>query len=327
VFAIAGWAAGGIGLYFNYWLPEDPVSSNLFLLGFPLGFSIPAVSTFRRAWHRQAHGTSALTMDTMPGRLGQTLDGRVQTGVDPSAMKSDAFQVALTCYHRSKSGDNTSWRVLWVDVEIPVFEPEGSPATAPEKSSPPTGTESSLPESTDKPDRPSPEEPAPSREPAAPDSSSSQEPAPSGLDPDEAFSDHTDSDDTDRYGDETEERFSDDTFSGDTGDEDTVQCDDCYSTVDASASTRPAYIPDDFRTAERFDPCTFGVDRPVRGRAEPAFAFVDVEAITAFEVDVSHDKIRNSASGHVPGADRHRRQRILRHLEVRAELSGMELPP
>lgn len=274
MFAAGGWGAGGIGLYYNYWLPEDPSTSALFLLIFPIAFSLPAVASLRRAWHRRKYGTSTLAMNTMPGRLGRTLEMRVRAGVDPSAMQGDAFQVTLTCYHRRKSGRNTSWHALWEaeaeahgeaassshaeppvggSVEIPVsFDlPAGAPRSTPEKKSQRiawilevTAETSGLDYQSyfeipvfepEGPARPLSDEPT---APAAAESSAQESGAPDPSSPQEPSVTDPDAVSDDAF---SEDAFSEDAFSEEpAGDEDTVRCDNYYSAVDAPASTCPA---------------------------------------------------------------------------------------
>jgi len=191
--------------------PDDTSDANPL---FGIAFSVPAVMSLRRVWHRRTYGTSTLTMDTMPGRLGRKLEARVQTGVDPSTMQGDAFQITLTCYHRKKSGDNTSWRTLW-EAETEVQGQRASDACT----GPSADASVEIPVSFD----------LPADAPRSTPEKKSQRIAwilkvsaeMSGLD----YQSYN----------ETEDRSLDDI-----GEEDTVRCDNCYSTVEASASTCPA---------------------------------------------------------------------------------------
>ena len=114
LFGVAGWGVGGFVLY-DYWASAKPDAEVLVFLIFPIAFSVPAVLTLRRVWHRRTYGTSTLVMDTMPARPGQTLEARLQTSVAPSDALGDALQVQLTCYQRSSGGDDTSpsWFQEW----------------------------------------------------------------------------------------------------------------------------------------------------------------------------------------------------------------------
>jgi hypothetical protein len=114
LFGVAGWGVGGFILY-DYWASANPDAEVLVFLIFPIAFSVPAVLTLRRIWHRRKYGTSTLVMDTMPARPGQTLEARLQTSVAPSDAPGDALQVQLTCYHRTSGGDDTSpsWLQEW----------------------------------------------------------------------------------------------------------------------------------------------------------------------------------------------------------------------
>lgn len=111
VFAVAGWGGSTIFFVQGVWLRN--VEALLLLLLFPIAFTIPAVMAFRRVRHRWKYGLSTLEMNTMPGRLGQTLDACVRANVDPDPRQDDRFEVTLTCYHRSKNKNNISWRSLW----------------------------------------------------------------------------------------------------------------------------------------------------------------------------------------------------------------------
>jgi len=157
LFGVAGWGVGGFILY-DYWASANPDAGALVALVFPVAFSVPAVLTLRRVWHRRKYGTSTLMMDTMPARPGQTLEARLQTSVAPSDASGNALQVQLTCYHRSSGGGRTSWLQKWQSettvtehfssesrsgtaadgsVEVPIsFDlPDDAPPSTPEKKS------------------------------------------------------------------------------------------------------------------------------------------------------------------------------------------------
>ena len=85
LFGVAGWGVGGFILY-DYWASANPDAEVLVFLIFPIAFSVPAVLTLRRIWHRRKYGTSTLVMDTMPARPGQTLEG-VSRPQSPPAMR------------------------------------------------------------------------------------------------------------------------------------------------------------------------------------------------------------------------------------------------
>jgi hypothetical protein len=266
---------GGVMLY--PWLKDAFSTGNLLFLILPLASLIPAVFTLLRVWHRRKFGTSTLKMNTMPGRLGQPLDARVWAGVDPGMMQSDAFQVTLTCYHRNKSGNETSWLTVW-EAEASVEGQSASNAPA----GPPVDGKVEIPISLDLPvdaPRSTPEKKfhriawilevsaettglnyqsyfeIPVFEPEEPSESGSGEPTASAVsesfaqdsaaEPDRSphtgpsATDERSSPDeplTDRYGGETDDRSAD----GPGDNEDLVRCDNCHSTVDASASTCPA---------------------------------------------------------------------------------------
>jgi len=97
----------------NDWASGSLATENLLFLVLPAASIIPVVSTLRRVWHQRTFGTSILEMDTMPARLGHTLEARVQAGIDTGTTQQDPFDVTLTCYHRRTSGDDTSWRTVW----------------------------------------------------------------------------------------------------------------------------------------------------------------------------------------------------------------------
>jgi hypothetical protein len=116
-----------------------------------------------RVWHRWTYGTSTVTMEPFPGRLGQALDGHVRAGVDPSTMTTSRFQVSLRCLHLDADRDDDHGtqhplgRCLWeteayvqahsatdqrdgpteAPVEVPVsFDlPEDAPPSTPTKKS------------------------------------------------------------------------------------------------------------------------------------------------------------------------------------------------
>jgi hypothetical protein len=128
-----------------------------------LGFLLFSLTPLLRVWHRWTYGTSTVTMEPFPGRLGQTLDGHVRAGVDPSTMTSSRFQVTLRCLHLDADRDDDHGtqhplgRCLWeteayvqarsasdqrdeptdAPVEVPVSLdlPEDAPPSTPTKKS------------------------------------------------------------------------------------------------------------------------------------------------------------------------------------------------
>ena len=291
LFGVAGWGVGGFILY-DYWASANPDAEVLVFLIFPIAFSVPAVLTLRRIWHRRKYGTSTLVMDTMPARPGQTLEARLQTSVAPSDAPGDALQVQLTCYHRTSGGDDTSpsWLQEWQSettvteyfssgsqsgtaaddsVEVPIsFDlPDDAPPSTLEKKSNriawilevsaetsgldyqsyfeiPVFEPDAAMSQPSSPDPASSDEQVSSEEPTAPHEPSvepthSDRPSPSrdtdreqGV-PTSDFSSGESS--TDSVRDDEEDRTTDDR-----ADEETVRCDNCYSTVEASASVCPA---------------------------------------------------------------------------------------
>lgn len=71
-----------------------------------LGFLLFSLTPLLRVWHRRKYGTSTVTLEPFPGRLGQALDGHVRAGVDPSTMTSSRFQVTLRCLHLDADRDD-----------------------------------------------------------------------------------------------------------------------------------------------------------------------------------------------------------------------------
>lgn len=96
----------------------------LFVTLFPLiglGFFIKVLVEWRR---NQKFGSSSLTLDTMPGRLGRPIGGAIKTGVPTSEYPEDGFRIKLTCYRqyvrytRDSDGDRRKQierDVLWRD--------------------------------------------------------------------------------------------------------------------------------------------------------------------------------------------------------------------
>lgn len=96
----------------------------LFVLLFPLiglGFMAKVVVEWRR---NQKFGSSILTLDTVPGRLGRPIGGAIKTGVSAQEAPDDGFRITLTCYRqyvrytRDSDGDRTKQierDVLWRD--------------------------------------------------------------------------------------------------------------------------------------------------------------------------------------------------------------------
>ncbi len=86
-----------------------------------LGFIVKVVIEWRR---NQKFGRSTLTLDRLPGRLGQPIGGAIQTGVSAQEPPEDGFRIKLTCYRqyvrytRDSDGDRRKQikrDVLWRD--------------------------------------------------------------------------------------------------------------------------------------------------------------------------------------------------------------------
>ena len=151
------WPLAGYVMYDIFVQSPDPQWGGLFVLVFPLAGLGIAWLAARRIMHRRKYGTSTLQMESMPGRLGQWLQARLQTNIAPDAAPEDGFHVRLTCYHRyvrytrDSDGDRrkeVEKDLRWRDekrvkgqargadgVEIPIsFElPTDQPPSTPEK--------------------------------------------------------------------------------------------------------------------------------------------------------------------------------------------------
>ena len=289
LFGVAGWGVGGFILY-DYWASANPDAEVLVFLIFPIAFSVPAVLTLRRIWHRRKYGTSTLVMDTMPARPDQTLEARLQASVAPSDAPGDALQVQLTCYHRTSGGDDTSpsWLQEWQSettvteyfssesqsgttaddsVEVPIsFDlPDDAPPSTLEKKSSriawifevsaemngldyqsyfeiPVFEPDAAMSQPSSPDPASSDEQVSSEELASHESS--VEPTHSDRPPSSREIDREQSVPTPDFssGESSNDPFGDeeDRTDDDRADEETVRCDNCYSTVEASASVCPA---------------------------------------------------------------------------------------
>lgn len=60
-------------------------------------------------------GTSTLVMDTMPARLGHTMQARLQTPVDPDDVPEEGVHVQLACYEPVQGTRSRRRRQLWQD--------------------------------------------------------------------------------------------------------------------------------------------------------------------------------------------------------------------
>lgn len=101
-----------VGLMFGALLlgigPGDVRDPRGLLIGWiaTLGFLLFSLTPLLRVWHRRKYGTSTVTLEPFPGRLGQALDGHVRAGVDPRTMTSSRFQVTLRCLHLDADRDD-----------------------------------------------------------------------------------------------------------------------------------------------------------------------------------------------------------------------------
>ena len=118
LFAVPAVGIGGWAFYQMYWIYGK--TAGLIFLLIPAAALIPGASALRRVWHRWTYGTSTLTMNEVPARLGQTFSAEVKAGLDPDAVgRRGPFEVSLTCYHRTQKdrvgGESTrvSWNVVW----------------------------------------------------------------------------------------------------------------------------------------------------------------------------------------------------------------------
>ena len=128
----------------------------LFVTLFPLiglGFFIKVIVEWRR---NQKFGSSILTLDTMPGRLGQPIGGAIKTGVSTAESPEDGFRIKLTCYRqyvrytRDSDGDRRKQierDVLWRDETTRTGRAygDGSKLTVPFTFEVPTHKPSSTP--------------------------------------------------------------------------------------------------------------------------------------------------------------------------------------
>ncbi len=146
------------------WHADDPEWAALFILIFPL-IGLGLLFWAHRMWRkRRTFGRSVLTLDDVPGRLGEPLRARVRAQLDRHQLPDHGIQVQLSCYRktvryeRRRSGSNNrssrkkkvNRRLLWRDekhmrpmdevdggIEIPVtFEvPDDQPTSTPIKRS------------------------------------------------------------------------------------------------------------------------------------------------------------------------------------------------
>ena len=130
IFAIFALAFGGMGGFMTFFvLPKELHNGNykaLFILLFPavgIGFIIAIV---RGMMARRRFGDCFFEMASIPGALGGTLDGMIQTGA--RIRLEHGLHLKLSCIRRTVSGAgenrNVSENILWQDEK--VFAPNAS---------------------------------------------------------------------------------------------------------------------------------------------------------------------------------------------------------
>lgn len=97
---LVAWPGAAYLIYSEFAQPGEPEWAVLLVLLFPLvgiGIGWAVGSAFMR---RRKYGRSTCMMETMPGRLGQYLAARVQTGMNAAEAPEEGFHVQLSCYRR-----------------------------------------------------------------------------------------------------------------------------------------------------------------------------------------------------------------------------------
>ncbi len=101
----AVWATGEI-------LADDEQWKGILVLlwSFPLLVGVLLVGAIRRTWRRVRFGTSVFELDTLPGKVGGYLAGRLRTRIRSEHAPEDGFAVHLTCYRRVVTRDGSGSR-------------------------------------------------------------------------------------------------------------------------------------------------------------------------------------------------------------------------
>ena len=152
------WPAAFFAIYSEWQQGPGFDMAVLLILVFPLVGVVVAWMAVRGWLQQRKFGTTTLRMQTVPGRLGDSLSMILQTGVQQDKAPQEGFHVRLTCYRRSvryttdSDGDRrreVNKDVLWRDekyvrgrsygtkgrLEVPVtFEiPPDPPPSTPQK--------------------------------------------------------------------------------------------------------------------------------------------------------------------------------------------------
>lgn len=91
---MAGW------LIYDEMQKANPEWAVLFVLIFPAAGLFLGWGALSRVLHKRKYGVATFDMETMPGRLGQRLQGVIQTGVQAHTAPEEGFHVRLSCYRR-----------------------------------------------------------------------------------------------------------------------------------------------------------------------------------------------------------------------------------
>jgi hypothetical protein len=117
------WPGAGYVLYDALWTSADPNWAGLLILLFPavgLGVAWGTLTESLRQWK---FGRSTLIMDTMPARLGRTLQARLRTSIDFEEVPEDGVHVTLSCYQQytdsdAEGGSNVIRNLKWRDEAL-----------------------------------------------------------------------------------------------------------------------------------------------------------------------------------------------------------------